>query len=138
MVEFIKTCDQYPRTFNFGNFLVNSIILTPFWCRKNRSSENAVKEEWVLFFCLGVMITTWGRFLIEGMSKNEQVQFFDSQIYLVASDLNTINLKLFPNHGGIYMVRKKFKKDSGEKNPLGVQRNMRRCIFGVNCKGLGW
>ena len=28
MVEFIKTCDQYPRRFNFGNFF-NSIIPRP-------------------------------------------------------------------------------------------------------------
>ena len=28
-----------------------------------------------------VMIRTWGRALLEGMSKNEQIQFFDSQMY---------------------------------------------------------
>ena len=28
MVEFIKTCDQYPRKFNFGHFF-SSIILPP-------------------------------------------------------------------------------------------------------------
>ena len=38
--------------------------------------------------------------------------------------LNTINLKLFRNHGGIYRFRRKFKKDSGEIKPLGVHRNM--------------
>ena len=60
MAEFIKTCDQYPRRFNFGNFF-NSIILLPspkphpllILLGKNRSLENAVREEWVISFCLG-------------------------------------------------------------------------------------
>ena len=30
MVEFIKTCDQYPRKFNFGQFF-SFIILPSFW-----------------------------------------------------------------------------------------------------------
>ena len=59
------------------------------------------------------------RVLLGGMIKNEQIQFFDSQMY--CNNLNTITLKLFHNHGGIYRFRKKFKKDSGE-----------------NCEGLGW
>ena len=33
---------------------------------------------------------TLGRVLLEGMSKNEQIQFFDSQIYLFASNLNMV------------------------------------------------
>ena len=41
----------------------------------------------------------------------------------------TINLKLFPNCGGIYRFRKKFKKDSRKMNPLGVHRNMRGRIL---------
>ena len=52
--------------------------------------------------------------------------------------INTITLKLFHNHGGIYRFRKKFKKDSGEINPLGVHRNMRGSILEINCEGLGW
>ena len=32
---------------------------------------------------------------------------------------------------------KKFKKDSGEINPLGAYRNMRGCILEFNCEGLG-
>ena len=53
-------------------------------------------------------------------------------------NVNTINLKIFCNHGGIYRFRKKFKKDSGEINPLGVHRNMRVCILEIHCEGLGW
>ena len=34
-------------------------------------------------------------------------------------------MKLFYNHGGIYRFRKKFEKDPGEINPLGVHKNMR-------------
>ena len=52
MVEFIKTCDQYPRRFNFGNFF-NSITPPSFLLGENRSSENAVWEEWVISFSLG-------------------------------------------------------------------------------------
>ena len=54
-----------------------------------------------------------------------------------ASNHTTINLKLFCNHGGIYRFRKKFKKDSGEINTLGVHRNMRGFILEINCEGLG-
>ena len=53
------------------------------------------------------------------MTKNEQIQFFDSQMYFPV--IVTL-LKLFRNHGGIYKFRKKVKKDSGEINPLGVYR----------------
>ena len=42
--------------------------------------------------------------------------------------ISAINLKLFGNHGGIFRFRKKFKKDSGEINPLGDHRNMRGCF----------
>ena len=38
--------------------------------------------------------------------------------------MNTINLKLFGNHGGIYRFRSKFKKDPGETKLLGVHRNI--------------
>ena len=31
---------------------------------------------------LRMMIKTWGRVLLVGMSKNEQIQFFDLQMYL--------------------------------------------------------
>ena len=30
----------------------------------------------------GIMIKTWGRFLLGGMSETGEIQFFDSQIYL--------------------------------------------------------
>ena len=36
------------------------------------------------------MIKTLGRGLLGGMSKNEQIQFFDSRIYLFASNLNMV------------------------------------------------
>ena len=95
MVEFIKICDQYARRFNVGNFF-NSIILIPrpFFCwGKNRSSENAARKEWVISLCLGwgwggglgVMINTWRRGLLGGMNKNEQIQFFNSKLYLPAN-----------------------------------------------------
>ena len=72
------------------------------------------------------------------MIRKEQIQFFGSEMYLFASNINTINLKLFRNFGGIYRFRKKFKKNSGEINPLGVQRNMIECILEIDCEGLEW
>ena len=36
----------------------------------------------------------------------------------ICSNLYTINLRLFRNHGGIYRFSKKFKKNSEEKSPL--------------------
>ena len=105
MVEFIKTCDQYPRKFNLGNFF-NSIILSPPFCwEKNRSSENTVQEEWVISFRLGGNDKNLGVSLLGGMSKNELIKFFDSQ-NVFASNLKTINLKLFCNRG-IYRFRKR-------------------------------
>ena len=35
-----------------------------------------------------------------------------------------MNAKLFYNHDGIYMFEKKFKKYSGQINPIGVHRNL--------------
>ena len=93
-------------------------------------------KEWAIPVCLEGNYKNLGRVLLGGMIKNEQIQFFDSQMY--CNNLNTITLKLFHNHGGIYRFRKKFKKDSGEINPLGVHRNMRVCILEINCEGLGW
>ena len=54
MMEFIKTYGEYTCRFNFGIFFFKSIILlSPFLLEKNRSSENAVQQEWVISFCLG-------------------------------------------------------------------------------------
>ena len=72
IVKFFKTCDQYPHKFIFGYFF-SSIILSPFCWGKNIFSKN---RGW-----RGVMIRAWGKVLLRAMSKNEQIQFFDSQIY---------------------------------------------------------
>ena len=72
---------------NFGNFF-NSIILSPFLLRKKYLQKT---EEWAIPVWLednDKNLGGWGwgggggRVLPEGMSKNEQIQFFDSQIYL--------------------------------------------------------
>ena len=34
MVEFIKTCDQYPHRFNFGNFFISIILCLPLSARE--------------------------------------------------------------------------------------------------------
>ena len=117
---------------NFGNSF-NSIILSPLSSQEKISSKNAVQEEWAIPLFLEDNDKNLRRVLHGG---NEQFQFFDSQMY--CNNLNAITLKLFHNHGGIYRFRKKFKKDSGEINPLGVHRNMRVCILEINYEGLGW
>ena len=71
------------------------------------------------------------------MSKNEQIQFFWLR-NVFSSHLNVMNLKLFRSHGGIYRFEKKSKKYSGEMNPLGLHRNIRGRILGVNSEGLMW
>ena len=95
----VKVVKMVACSFNFGN-IFNSIILSSTFClRKNRSLENTFGEECVISFCLGVMIKTWVRVLLGGVSRNGQIVF--------ANNLNTIALKLFCNHGGISMFRKK-------------------------------
>ena len=67
---------------NFGNFFQPHNLLTPFSVEEKISSENAVREEWAIPVCLWIMKKTWGRILLGGMSKIEQVQFFESKMYL--------------------------------------------------------
>ena len=135
MVEFIKTCDQYPLKFNFDHFYRSIILLPPFCWGKDRFSENAVQEECVISFCLEVITRTYGKVLLRGMRKKWTDSFLTRKC---TSNLNTKNLKLFCNHGGIYRFKKKFKKYSGKTNTLGVHRNIRGCILEINCEGLVW
>ena len=120
---------------NFGNSF-NSIIISPFLLRKKYLQKTLFGSNEQFSSAWKIMIKAWERVLLRPMIKNKQIQFFDSQMYF--NNLNTITLKLFHNHEGIYRFRKKFKKDSGEINPLLVHRNMRMWIFVTNCKGLGW
>ena len=133
MGEFIKTCDQYLHWFNFSKFFDSIILLhhlpppppppthTPlFLLTKNKSSENALLGEWVIFFYLGSNDKNWGRVLLSSICKNVSIFL----IHIFASNLNTRNLKLFHNHGGICRFRKTLKKDSGEINPLGIHKNI--------------
>ena len=101
MVEFIKTCDQCPpRRFNFGNFF-NSIILPPPFCwGKNRSSENAVREEWAISFCLWGNDKNLGTNFTWGMSKNEQIHFFDSIEILSPDKYECVSMKLIVKKQG--------------------------------------
>ena len=79
----------------------------------------------VNFLLLGVVkIKTWGRALFGGMSKNQQIQFFDSQMYFPVI-LTPWIWNIFFKHGRIYKLEKKINKYSGEINTLGVHRNMR-------------
>ena len=132
MVEFIKTCDQYPCKFNFGHIF--SSVLFPHSAEKSIFQSTFLGEMGNFFLPGVVMIKTWRWVIFGVMSK--QIQFFDSNVF--SSNLNTINLKFFCNHGGIYRFEKKFKKYFGEINPLEVSRNIRGCILEINSEGLGW
>ena len=75
MVEFIKTCDQYPCRFNFGIFF-------QFDNPPSLSAKEKIDLQKTLFKRNGkfpsawwVMIKIWGRVLLKGMIKNEQIQF---------------------------------------------------------------
>ena len=114
---------------SFGNFF-NSVMLSPsFSAQEKNFSENAVCYEWAISVCLG------------NNDKNSRESFaWGTRVKIrrfnllthnkcVCSNRSATNLKLFHNHGGIYRFRKKFKKDSGEVNPLGAHRNMRGCCL---------
>ena len=105
----------------FGNFFNCIIRSHPLSAQEKVSSENVIGRNAQFPSVWGIIVKTWRRILLEGMSKIEQIQFFDSPMYL----FETINLKLFDNHGEIYRFRRKFNKDSGEIKPLGVYRNMK-------------
>ena len=61
-------------------------------------------------------------------------------MYVFSSNPNTKYWKFFRNYGGAYRLEKKIQeiKYSGDINPLGVHRNMRRCIPKVNSEALAW
>ena len=109
MVELIKTSDQCPWRFNFGDFFQ---LRNPpyFLLGKNQIFRKRCSRG------MGGNDKNLGRVLLGGMSKNAQIKFFDSQMYLFASNSNTINLKLFRNCGRTCKFRKKSKKESKEKN----------------------
>ena len=117
---------------NFGNFF-NSMTLSP--------QEKKYLQK-TLFGRNGQFLSAWGimkkpgeEFCLEAWVKLDRCNFLTHKC--ICSNLNTINLKLFCNYGGIYRFRKKFKKDSWEINLLGAHRNMRGCILEINCEGLG-
>ena len=94
---------------NFGNSF-KSIILSLLTPQEKISSRTLFARNGQFSSAWRIIIKTRGRVLLGGFIKNEQIQFFDSQY---CNNLNTITLKLFHSHGGIYWFRKKFKEDSG-------------------------
>ena len=76
MVEFIKTCSS--DTFvNFGNFFNSTILSLPFLLRKKYLQKMLFTRNQRFPSASGIMIKTWGSVLLGGISKNEQIQFFD-------------------------------------------------------------
>ena len=80
--------ERLQRWSNLSNTLVVLILVIfsapyPFshW-GKNRLSENAVWEEWEILSYLWGNDKNMGESFARGMSKNEQILLFDSQMYL--------------------------------------------------------
>ena len=78
MVQRIKTCDQYPREFDFGYFF--SVTILPFFCWGKINFQKTFGELGNFLLPGVVMIRTWGIVLLGDMSKNEQIKFFFIQI----------------------------------------------------------
>ena len=117
MVEFIKTCDQYPCKFNFGHFF-SSLILLPFCWEKIQKmlcgGNGKFPPAW------SVNDKNLGEIFALGHSKNEQIHFFDSQMHFLVILTPWIwNLSATMVHYTGF-------------------RNMRGCILEVNSEGLGW
>ena len=62
------------------------------------------------------------------------------RINAFSKNVNSINLKILPTHGGIQKFERKFNKHSAERDrkPYGVYRNMKGCILEANPEGQGW
>ena len=118
---------------NFGNFFNYIILSTLFLLRKKYLQIMLFGSNAQFPSAWGIMIKTWGRFLLGAWVKMGRFIFLIHNC--ICSNLYTINLKLFHNDGGIYRFKRKIKKDSGEKKPLGVHRNMiignQLCLYSI-------
>ena len=54
------------------------------------------------------------------------------------TNVNTIDLKNFPTHGGVYKLEKIQQAFWREIKPYGVYRNTKGCILEANLEGQGW
>ena len=75
--------------------------------------------------------------MLGGMSKNEEIQFFGSQIYFPVIRLYHKS-KSFCKHGGICRFDKKIQEIFVREKTLRAHRNMRGCILEVDSEGIGW
>ena len=72
---------------NFGNF-VSYIILCPLFLLRKKYLQKMLFGKMGRFLSAwGIMIKTWGRVLLGGMSKIGQVQFFDTNVFTVVITL---------------------------------------------------
>ena len=95
---------------NFDNFFNYIILSSIFLLRKKYLQKMMFGKNGQFPFAWGIMIKTWGRVLLGSMSKIEQIQFLTHRC-----SLNTINLKLFHNYGGIYQER--LRRDKALRKP---------------------
>ena len=117
---------------NFGNFFNSITFFSLFSLRKRYLQKMLFRRNGNSSLTWGIMIKSWGRVLLEGMTKIEETRF----VKCICSNRIAINLKIFCNHGRIYRFRK--KKYSGEIKCLGVHRNMiignRQCVCLLLCQ----
>ena len=106
---------------------------TPFCCWGEQIFKKMLPGEWVICFCLGCDDKNlWEKFDWGGGAWVKMPRF---NAYF--SNVNTINLNIFPTHGGIYKFVRKFNKHSGERKTFGVYRIM-KCVLEANLEGQGW
>ena len=80
MVEFNKACDQNLCWRRY--FFSNAIILSPLSPQEKYLQKTPFGRNGPFPSAWRIIIRTWRRVLLGDMNKNEQIQFFDSQMYL--------------------------------------------------------
>ena len=107
---------------NFDNFF-NYIIFSPLFLLRKKYLQKMLFGRNAQFpSAWGIMMKPGGEFCLGAWIKLNRFNFLTYKC--ICSSLDTINLKLFSNHGVIYRFRRKFQKDSEEIKLLGVHRNM--------------
>ena len=123
-----QTCDQCPSKFNFGHFF--SSIILPRSAKEKQIFKNCCSGKMGNFLLLWLAMI---RVLLRGMSKNEQIQFFVSQMFfpvILTSWIWNLSAAMVG-----YTGLRKNSRNSREINPLRVYRNVRVCIRKVNSEG---
>ena len=118
-------------SFNFGHIFISIVLPLSAW-----QNQTLFGGKWVISFCLEVgnknqrLSFAWGH-----EEKRTDSIFSVKNVFF--RNINTITFQILYNQVGIYSFEKKFKKYTGDANPVGVQRNVRGCILEVDSVELG-